>query len=145
MKRIAVFLAVGVAVAAVLWGATSIKTTGNIETSEQLVSTKKTGTAPLVVSSTTLVANLNADKVDGFEGTVLDTRLTNAELLLVAVTDQVSASDSMMRRQLLCSGGALRYVDLGDGTVWDCKQNLQWLKDANCLGTAGFDNAKVQS
>ena len=64
MKRVAVFLAVGVGVAAVLWASTSIKTAGNIETAEQLVSTKATG-PPLVVSSTHVVANLNADTVDG--------------------------------------------------------------------------------
>ena len=40
-------------------------------TAEQLESDVTTGTAPLVVASTTVVANLNADQVDGKESTAL--------------------------------------------------------------------------
>ncbi|MFZ5391386.1 MAG: beta strand repeat-containing protein, partial [Patescibacteria group bacterium] len=39
---------------------------GNITTNGQYISTLATGTAPLSVSSTTLVTNLNADLLDGF-------------------------------------------------------------------------------
>lgn len=39
--------------------------TGSIRASSQLISTVATGTAPLAVSSTTLVSNLNADLLDG--------------------------------------------------------------------------------
>lgn len=38
---------------------------GNIRTDQQLVSTMAEGTAPLAVTSTTLVSNLNADLLDG--------------------------------------------------------------------------------
>jgi hypothetical protein len=38
---------------------------GNIRTNQQMISTVATGTAPLSVSSTTLVSNLNADLLDG--------------------------------------------------------------------------------
>lgn len=38
---------------------------GNIKTTGQFISTVATGTAPLSVSSTTVVTNLNADMVDG--------------------------------------------------------------------------------
>lgn len=38
---------------------------GNIRTNQQLVSTVVTGTAPIIVSSTTSVSNLNADLLDG--------------------------------------------------------------------------------
>jgi hypothetical protein len=34
-----------------------------------------------------------------------------------------------------CAGG--RYEDNGDGTVSDCRTGLIWLKDANCVETAG--------
>lgn len=37
-------------------------------TAPRFISTQATGTAPLTVASTTLVANLNADQLDGFEG-----------------------------------------------------------------------------
>ena len=40
---------------------------GSIEASSQLVSTVATGTAPLSVSSTTMINNLNADMLDGYE------------------------------------------------------------------------------
>ena len=40
---------------------------GSIRASSQLISTVATGTAPLTVSSTTLVTNLNADFVDGID------------------------------------------------------------------------------
>lgn len=42
---------------------------GAIRTDNQLISTVATGTAPLAVSSTTLVSNLNADSVDGLHST----------------------------------------------------------------------------
>ena len=38
-------------------------------TSERFISTQATGTAPLTVASTTVVLNLNADQLDGQEGT----------------------------------------------------------------------------
>ena len=40
---------------------------GTVEASSQLKSTVATGTAPLAVSSTTMVDNLNADMLDGYE------------------------------------------------------------------------------
>jgi hypothetical protein len=44
---------------------TGVVATGNIQTSARLISSVATGTAPLGVSSTTLVTNLNADMLDG--------------------------------------------------------------------------------
>ena len=46
---------------------------GNIRTNQQLVSTIATGTSPLSVTSTTLVTNLNADKLDGNDASVFAT------------------------------------------------------------------------
>ncbi|MFH1458646.1 MAG: hypothetical protein ABIG31_05760 [Candidatus Omnitrophota bacterium] len=40
---------------------------GSIRTDNQFISTVTSGTAPLVVSSATLVINLNADKLDGYD------------------------------------------------------------------------------
>ena len=77
----------------------SIHTDGNVETDAQLVSKVATGTAPLAVSSTTMVPSLNADQVDGLEGTALalDSDLQNVETMLVALqtlleTDDVAVS-----------------------------------------------------
>lgn len=41
---------------------------GSLTTTEQFISTKAIGTAPLIVASTTLVSNLNADLLDGNHG-----------------------------------------------------------------------------
>jgi len=41
---------------------------GSVSTDNQLISTIATGTAPLLVTSTTLVSNFNADKLDGNHG-----------------------------------------------------------------------------
>jgi len=48
-----------------LWSTSGLTMSGNIQTNSQLVSTVATGTAPLVVSSTTNVANLNASSLNG--------------------------------------------------------------------------------
>jgi hypothetical protein len=71
----------------------SITTDGNIESDAQLVSKVATGTAPLAVSSTTMVPSLNADQVDGIEGAALalDADLQSAEAMLVALQAQVDA------------------------------------------------------
>ncbi len=45
-----------------------LSVSGTISASVQLISTTATGTAPLVVSSTTAVANLNSDLLDGQHG-----------------------------------------------------------------------------
>ena len=47
-------------------GGSRLNVGGAIETDNQLKSTVATGTAPLVVSSTTKVTNLNADLLDGY-------------------------------------------------------------------------------
>ena len=70
--------------------AQSIETEGDIETDAQLVSKVAPGTAPLAVASTTLVPNLNADRVDGMEAAAFaeETDLRNVEALLVALLAQ---------------------------------------------------------
>ena len=50
---------------------------GSIQASNQLISTVATGTAPLAVSSTTLVSNLNADMLDGHHWSEVPTIPTN--------------------------------------------------------------------
>ena len=51
---------------------------GNITTAGQLVSSVATGTAPLAVTSTTLVTNLNADLLDGLNSATANTASTIA-------------------------------------------------------------------
>jgi hypothetical protein len=56
-------------------GTAQILATANI-TAPQLISNTSTGTAPLVVSSTTLVSNLNADLLDGYNTATANTAST---------------------------------------------------------------------
>lgn len=59
---------IGLAVAGTLlakFSGTTVDVTGSVRASQQLVSTVATGTAPLTVTSTTKVTNLNADLLDG--------------------------------------------------------------------------------
>ena len=94
MRRsaLSVPIALLLAAAAPVWPQ-SIVTEGSIATDAQLVSNVVTGTAPLAVSSTTMVPNFNADRVDGIEGTALalDADLQTAEAMLVALQAQVDA------------------------------------------------------
>jgi len=48
-------------------GGWAISADGTFTTSKQIISTLPVGTAPFSVVSTTLVTNLNADKVDGYD------------------------------------------------------------------------------
>jgi hypothetical protein len=58
-------------------GATQIFASANV-TAPQFISNITTGTAPLVVSSTTVVANLNADLLDGYNSDTANTANTVA-------------------------------------------------------------------
>ena len=51
---------------------------GTLGVTGQITSTVANGTAPLVVASSTLVSNLNADKLDGYDASGLFTSLTNS-------------------------------------------------------------------
>ncbi|HYG78676.1 MAG TPA: hypothetical protein VEK08_26990 [Planctomycetota bacterium] len=68
---------------------------GKIRSDNQIVSTITTGTAPIVVSSTTKVANLNSDQVDGFEAAFLGKGLTNYLINANCSVWQRSTSASM--------------------------------------------------
>ena len=98
-----------------IWAQTSVTVTGDVA-------------ADAFVGDGSQLTGLDAP------GTDLDTRISNAEILLLALESQVTASTTSVRNDLLCRSGAVRYLDLGDGTVFDCQQRLQWLKDATCLG-----------
>jgi hypothetical protein len=58
-------------------GTAQLLATANV-TAPQLISNTSTGTAPFVVSSTTLVSNLNADLLDGYNSAVANTANTVA-------------------------------------------------------------------
>jgi hypothetical protein len=69
--------------------ATGNITAGNVNVTGQLISTVSTGTAPLVVSSTTKVANLNADLLDGYD---LSSAATNSTVVLRSADASIFAN-----------------------------------------------------
>ena len=84
----------------------------NISTAKQLVSTIENGTAPLVVSSKTLVTNLNADTVDGLHAS---NNLFNAEDSSTTVLPTQRAIWSSLN-DLLVAAHALVYRGIIDPT-----------------------------
>ena len=69
--------------------------TGNISTSGQLISTVATGTAPLQVSSTTQVANLNASLLGGLASSVFATHGANTFTGTQTITGNLNLTGSI--------------------------------------------------
>ena len=63
-------------------------------TGTQFISDIATGTAPMVVASTTVVANLNADTLDGAEGAAYEPALTDTAALEAALSDMTTIWDA---------------------------------------------------
>ena len=84
----------------------------NISTAKQLISTIEKGTAPLVVSSKTLVTNLNADTVDGLHAS---NNLFNAENSSTTILPTQRAIWSSLN-DLLVAAHALVYRGIIDPT-----------------------------
>ena len=84
----------------------------NISTTKQLISTIENGTAPLVVSSKTLVVNLNADTVDGLHAS---NNLFNAENSSTTILPTQRAIWSSLN-DLLVAAHALVYRGIIDPT-----------------------------
>lgn len=121
-------LAVLVLLAAAATSAQSIQTDDNIETDAKLVSKVATGTAPLAVSSTTMVPNLNADQVDGVDAAALalDADLQDAEALLAALQAQVDA----LGLALVPRTGQTTCYD-GDGNLTTCGTGIGLAQDGD--------------
>jgi len=152
MKTTVVLLVMCIVGAAALSAQTSIQASGNIETAEQLVSTQAQGTAPLEVTSTTVVSNLNADLLDGNHSTdFAGASATAAELadlqeqldsLGVAKVPRTGQSEVFAvgddgDLQLGVVWPNPRFTSNGDGTVTDNLTGLIWLANANCTDNFG--------
>lgn len=87
------------------------KSNGNVTTPGAFVSTVATGTAPLSVTSTTVVGNLNSDLLDGQHGSYFENRDTTAvgfsggTLTLTRAAGNLTAS--LDGRYLPLAGGAM--------------------------------------
>jgi len=118
--------------------AQGIQTEGNIETDGQLVSLVASGTAPLQVSSSSRVDNLNADLLDGrnWRTFALLTELEGAGVLLLSLLDNPAPP---------CFDNSHRFVDCLNGTVSDTATGLIWLKDAGCFVQQDYASANQQT
>ncbi len=98
--------------AAVSSSAQGIRSDASIETGGQLVSSAPQGTPPLQVWSSTRIPQLNADFIDGIEGSALalDADLQNVETLLAALQDQFDAQGVARLRR---TGQATCYAEGG--------------------------------
>jgi hypothetical protein len=64
-------------------------------TALKFTSDQTTGTAPLTVTSTTVVTNLNADLLDGVQGSGYQTVLTNSAGLISALSDETGSGSAV--------------------------------------------------
>ena len=112
----------------------SIQTEGNIETDAQLVSNVARGTAPLAVSSTSHVPNLNADLLDGESSeffAFFSEFLANQAAIAAHNPDPP------------CFNNTHRFVDCGNGTVTDTETGVIWLEDASCFAAQDYATANA--
>lgn len=113
--------------------------TGNAQV-VQLTSTATTGTAPLVVSSTTKVENLNADLLDGYDSADFARKAENATIsgswtFDGAVTVNNTASMQVLQTKAGTTAGGNNHLQLWNGT-------LRWavgLQGDESTGNAGSD------
>jgi len=85
---------------------------GSIRASSQLISTVATGTAPLTVSSTTVVSNLNADLLDGYNvGT------SGATIPLMNGSNTWSAAQTFTANLSFNTTAAERVIIFNNGTT----------------------------
>jgi hypothetical protein len=128
---------------------------GDIVTDRTFKSTLQSG-APLEVASASVVANLNADLLDGLDAGAfaLDADLRELEAAVLALgtakvprTGQSAvfapADDGDL--QLGVTWPNPRFTDNGDGTVTDNLTGLIWLADANCFGGQNWADAMAKA
>ena len=134
-----------------------IYTSGNI-IANIITSTVANGTAPLAVTSTTVVANFNADKLDGQEGYhYLDwTNATNKPdpiitgLLTGAVTGIASVTltdldDGLLSIETTIIDGAIDTDQLADGAVTSDKIENGTIVDIDISDIANINIAKLSA
>jgi hypothetical protein len=116
---------------------------GSLRTDTQLISTLAIGTAPLAVTSTTLVANLNADLLDGYDSSAFgDATAANQTSILTKIganTDSASMSDTLFAGQ--------QYIadNLGGGCYTKCEDSGTTAGGATPTCGGGYTSADTWS
>lgn len=106
----------------------------------QIKSTVATGTAPLTISSTTLVSNLNADSCDGYNCATL---LAGAEPYVLVS----NSADLTAERAAAVGSGGLTLTDGGanGALTWDCQAAGAGVAGCVTTGTQTLAGAKTFS
>ena len=113
--------------------ATGNANAGNFNTAGQFVSTVATGTAPIVISSTTKVANLNVEQVDGFDAS----QSSLANTIVVRDANANISSNNFSTTGLITSTGNVTGANLITGGLITATGNL----NAGNIITAGIVSA----
>ncbi len=123
-------------------GATPFQVNGAAKVTGQLTSTVTTGTAPLVVASTTKVTNLNADKVDGFDGTTLGRVIAASAASVPHTGDTVETTLATISipSGTVATGGKLQVY-----TLWSCTGSVNVKRFKVVLGSSALVNAVTTS
>lgn len=128
-------IAIWDSVAGILKFSDATVTNGTIITGSQLVSTTATGSAPFVVSSTTLVSNLNADILDGQHGSyyLIDTNIFSSGVADCNSTSFVFGfnSNGTIDCRTDLSGGGGSSIDTNTVTAGWTNSSGKWLIDLN--------------
>src|SRR5215510_1163804 len=122
----------GIFMAILLGLATMLIATG--PTLASITSTSPTASAQIPSTANTLLSNTGVPVIRSFQGT----RGTNT----TQGTKGGAAGGARGRAAAPCVDKTKRYVDCGNGTVTDSETGLVWLKQSNCLSSAGWDAAK---
>jgi Protein of unknown function (DUF1566) len=123
----------GIFMAILLGLATMLIATGG-PTLASITSTSPTASAQIPSTANTLPGNTGGPVIRSFQGT----RGTNT----TQGTKGGAAGGARGRAAAPCVDKTKRYVDCGNGTVTDSQTGLVWLKQSNCLPSAGWEAAK---
>ena len=137
-------------------GAAQVLATANI-TTPQIISNVTTGTAPLVVSSTTVVSNLNADLLDGFNSASGNTASTvavrdasgnlaanffigNGSQLSGIITSVSNVSNGNSNVNIPAANGNVNITAVGNATIVVTGTGANITGTANITGNANVGN-----
>jgi Protein of unknown function (DUF1566) len=119
---------------AILLGLATILIAAAAPTLASITSTSPTALAQIIPARNTVLGNSGVPVIRSFQGT----RGTNT----TQGTKGGAAGGARGRAAAACVDKTKRYVDCGNGTVTDSETGLIWLKQWNCLSSAGWEAAK---
>ena len=120
---------------------------GSVRASGQLVSTQATGSAPLLVSSTTKVNQLNADLLDGLDATAfsqLGSSISSSEIVDATIVDaDISGTAAITGTKVIPNFGNQDIVTSGELAVWGMRTERSGTITPNVIGGGDNNTASV--